>query len=811
MNKQNKLKIVIPSYNNEKWVEYNAASIISQTYKNYDVLYINDNSTDSTPDLIENIKKKYNLENWKILNNPKNMQRGYNVNPNAPHITNFMDSEDDILLFVDGDDWLINDKVLENLNNYYNQNDPWMTYGGMYCWPSSQKASPQNTEYSDHVHNNNLYRKDVWRASHLRSFKWFLYKQIKKEDLIWSKTGEYYYNAEDLAVSYFCLEMCPKHKIGVVDFPTYAYNEDPEIVARGLARQDKDIENPQGQEAEIREKTPYNTLPYDDPEYVVVPQLAGGLGNMMFQIAAAKGISTKTGHTLKSDFSHVGTQHKLPSSYKENMFRNIPNLTTNIQGEKMDVPSFEYIDVTLNRVNTQLTGYFQSPKHFDHIKESIVKLFSPSEDTNFYIAEKYGNLDDFVSLHVRRGDYTKLSEHHHNLDIKYYLNAIDYFQGHNFMVFSDDIEWCKKHFDFSPSSVFVEGEEDFIDLHIMSKCKHNVIANSTFSWWAAYLNPNPNKTVIYPDKWFGPKNSQFSTRDLFPNDWVCLSEDLYKLEVTVIDDEFKHLHVPNGRYSHVHKKISKHIKYNRDLNKYGGEISLFTDSVIYTDAHTKVNSKWKLGWIMESREINPIPYNTFDVYKDNYDFIFTHDPLLLSKYPDKTKPYIIGGCWIKDHNYGIHNKTKDLSMIFSEKQQAEGHRLRHIVANEIRDRADLFGKGINNPVDTKEETLLDYRYSIIIENTKQDNYITEKLIDCLIVGTIPIYWGCPNVSDYFNMEGIPTFNTLDELKNILPKLTEEFYNSKIEVVKENLELAKKFCITEDWLYENYFKEIIKHA
>ena len=114
---------------------------------------------------------------------------------------------------------------------------------------------------------------------------------------------------------------------------------------------------------------------------------------------------------------------------------------------------------------------------------------------------------------------------------------------------------------------------------------------------------------------------------------------------------------------------------------------------------------------------------------------------------------------------------------------------------------------INNPVDTKEETLLDYRYSIIIENTKQDNYITEKLIDCLIVGTIPIYWGCPNVSDYFNMEGIPTFNTLDELKNILPKLTEDFYNSKIKVVKENLELAKKFCITEDWLYENYLKEI----
>ena len=158
MSKQNKFKIVIPSYNNEKWVEYNTASIISQTYKNYDVLYINDKSTDNTPELIKNIKEKYNLENWTILNNPENMQRGYNVNPNAPHIIDFMDSEDDILMFVDGDDWLINDKVLENLNNYYNQNDPWMTYGGMYCWPSNQKAHPQNTEYSDHVHNNKLYR-----------------------------------------------------------------------------------------------------------------------------------------------------------------------------------------------------------------------------------------------------------------------------------------------------------------------------------------------------------------------------------------------------------------------------------------------------------------------------------------------------------------------------------------------------------------------------------------------------------------------------------------------------------------------------
>ena len=131
----NKFKIVIPSYNNEKWIEYNTASIIRQTYKNYDVLYINDKSTDKTLELIEDIKKKYNLDNWKILNNPKNMKRGYNINPNSNHMIEFMDSDDDILVFVDGDDWLVDDTVLEKLNNYYNMHGSWMTYGGMYTYP----------------------------------------------------------------------------------------------------------------------------------------------------------------------------------------------------------------------------------------------------------------------------------------------------------------------------------------------------------------------------------------------------------------------------------------------------------------------------------------------------------------------------------------------------------------------------------------------------------------------------------------------------------------------------------------------------
>ena len=93
-----------------------------------------------------------------------------------------MDSSEDILVFVDGDDWLIDDNVLERLNRFYNENGVWMTYGGMYCYPDGAPGNPQNTEYSDNIHTQNLYRKDLWRASHLRSFKWHLYKRINKAD-----------------------------------------------------------------------------------------------------------------------------------------------------------------------------------------------------------------------------------------------------------------------------------------------------------------------------------------------------------------------------------------------------------------------------------------------------------------------------------------------------------------------------------------------------------------------------------------------------------------------------------------------------
>ena len=265
MGKLNKFKIVIPSYNNAQWVEPNLASILNQTYTNYEVLYIDDASTDNTFELVNTIVG--DNPSFTIRKNPKNMRRGYNTSPET--LKEFFDDGEDILVYVDGDDWLAYPDTLEKLNDFYNQKDPWMTYGKMVVWKGDEDYSwpfPQNSEYPQIVHQQNSYRKDLWRASHLRTFKWHLYKQIKPESLQYTVTNEYYLHAEDLAGSFPCLEMCPPEKIGMVDFLTYVFNESKSNQIRSKERikeagQRDKTNGITDMEIEIRNQTPYSVLP----------------------------------------------------------------------------------------------------------------------------------------------------------------------------------------------------------------------------------------------------------------------------------------------------------------------------------------------------------------------------------------------------------------------------------------------------------------------------------------------------------------------------------------------------------------------
>jgi len=791
--KQNKFKIVIPSYNNEKWLEPNIASILNQTYTNYEVLYIDDCSTDETYSQVTQIVG--DLPNWRIARNQTNMRRGYNLSPYNPLIVDFVTDDEDILLFVDGDDWLYEETTLEKVNQLYNEREYWMTYGTFICYPTGDIGNPQNTPYSEEVHLHNAYRKDLWRASHLRTFKWHLYKQIKKEDLIFTETGEFYFHAEDLATSFPCLEMCPKERIGVIPFLTYVYNISQE--ARDRVERDTSRE-PGGYQYEVarRETEVRNRKPYDviEQDLYITNIMSGGLGNMMFQVAAAYALGKDYGHRLVLNPNHVGTLHKPPAAYKDSVFKNIEALGGSYEFLKISEESFSYKALPTATTNIILDGYFQSYKYFEQYEEQIRDLF------NYKVPVKYDPKGK-VSIHVRRGNYTQLAEHHHNLDIKYYLNAINYFPGCEFLVFSDDIEWCKNTFE-GEEFTFVEGTTDIEDLHLMSQCEHNIIANSTFSWWGAFLNRNPNKIVVYPNKWFGPANTQYKTWDLFPPEWICLTEDCPETTVNLVDSSFGHLAKPNGRYSSVHDKVSAKIKFVQNANPFPG-ITLFTDQHLSANS---IESKYKVGWLLETREVDSSRYDRFEDYMNEFDFVMTHDKELLEKHPNKTKFTIFGGTWIKTNNYGMHPKTKNVSMVYSNKQYLTGHKLRHQVAQTVSG-IDLYGRGTPRPIKFKEEALLDYRFSIVIENSKTENYFTEKLVDCLVTGTIPIYWGCPNIGDFFDTEGMIIVESLEEVEAIVGTLNENEYIKRVEHAKKNLELAIQYTVTEDWMYENIFKSL----
>jgi glycosyltransferase involved in cell wall biosynthesis len=251
--KRNKFKIIIPSYNNSDWVEYNLASILNQTYTNYDVLYVDDCSKDDTYTKVVGVVGE--LPNWTVISNQVNKGAAYNY---VEFLDGFVTDSNDILVHLDGDDWLIDNTVLEQLNDFYNRTDCWMSYGGFICWEGHDVEPklpyPQSTPYPEFVHRHKKYREDLWRSSHLRTYRAFLFQAIHKQDLKVLNTNEYYWHASDLSWQFPCLEMCPQDKIGVVDFYTLAYNHSKQNQIRTHQRESSDNAK---YEVEIRNRKKY--------------------------------------------------------------------------------------------------------------------------------------------------------------------------------------------------------------------------------------------------------------------------------------------------------------------------------------------------------------------------------------------------------------------------------------------------------------------------------------------------------------------------------------------------------------------------
>ena len=248
----------------------------------------------------------------------------------------------------------------------------------------------------------------------------------------------------------------------------------------------------------------------------------GRLGNQMFQYAALRGIAATHGYDWcipQSDFVDEWKDHQLFETFKlpHNNNRGY-QLNPQYHQERQFHYDQEYVDKCPDQVC--LFGYFQTEKYFEHIADSIREDFTFHDEILNTCKGFIEQVENPIALHVRRTDYVQKAKDHPPCSLDYYKKALTQFKfTRNVIVFSDDPEWCKEQSIFSDDRFMVaEGNDNRYDLCLMSLCDDFIIANSSFSWWGAWLANRG--TVIAPHRWFGEGyTAKNDTRDVVPSNW----------------------------------------------------------------------------------------------------------------------------------------------------------------------------------------------------------------------------------------------------------------------------------------------------
>lgn len=292
---------------------------------------------------------------------------------------------------------------------------------------------------------------------------------------------------------------------------------------------------------------------------MVISHLIGGLGNQMFQYAAGRALSLRRGTTFSLDtidFRRYGLHQGFELERVFNItakvaqtsdvrqilqwqgsprVRNLmsrPNMKWLRNKALVLEPSFSYWPgISEVSHDCYAVGYWQSEKYFLEIAETIRQDFSfrlPPSAQNAAVMQQIAS-SNAVSLHIRRGDYVSnpgAAQTYAVCSLDYYRNAIEHIAKHvehpHFFIFSDDISWARENLRMDFPHLYIDhntGAESYMDMRLMSLCKNNIIANSSFSWWGAWLNSHKNKIVIAPGKWFA---KDVATHDLLPESWITL-------------------------------------------------------------------------------------------------------------------------------------------------------------------------------------------------------------------------------------------------------------------------------------------------
>ena len=279
---------------------------------------------------------------------------------------------------------------------------------------------------------------------------------------------------------------------------------------------------------------------------MVFSVLSGGLGNQMFQYAFGYSLAGRRDEKLVLETSELSKDHKrnyalspfcisnkvisIPPGHFKTLRRIWNGIPANIE-DYTEHTEFSYDAAVFEKKgHLRVHGYWQCPLYFQNMRGELLHKFALQKPGHAFLKMKaqVGN-DISVGIHVRRGDYISeqlTNDVHGTCSVNYYRNAIalinqKYPQSTiRFYIFSDDISWCRQEFSFLENISFAEELSDAEELILMSHCKHNIIANSSFSWWAAWLNQNEDKTVVAPEQWF--KNKTSDTSQLIPETWIRL-------------------------------------------------------------------------------------------------------------------------------------------------------------------------------------------------------------------------------------------------------------------------------------------------
>lgn len=238
--------------------------------------------------------------------------------------------------------------------------------------------------------------------------------------------------------------------------------------------------------------------------------ILGRLGNQMFQIAATVGYALDN----KKDYTFI------PYQWQWQEYMELPLLEVECNNEVCE-DSLRFTHLPFKEGNVNVHGHLLSTQYFNHHRKHLLNLMKLTPKWDEYVSNLY-DYTDTCSVHVRRGDFMEAGQVNNQgyMKLDYYKCAVDKLKGKDttMIICSDDIQWCKDNFTYD-KQIFVEGNPDIIDMFITSKCSNNVISNSSFGWWGAYLNQTKGHRVVAPRQWFVETDGW---DDLYDDNWIVI-------------------------------------------------------------------------------------------------------------------------------------------------------------------------------------------------------------------------------------------------------------------------------------------------